>query len=337
MSPAPTISVLLPVHNAGAFLAPALASLEGQTCREFEVVAVDDGSTDGSGEELLAAANRWSWLRVVRQPCGGIAAALNRAIAESRGEFLARMDADDIAHPNRLDRQLRFLRSHPEVGVCGTWFRVFGHGAPVVVPTPVEDDAIRARLIFACPFAHPTVMMRRSVLEQLATVPYDPAALDCEDYDLWVRLAGQTRFHNLPEPLLDYRMHPHQVTNRSPQARFARVQRLRGVLLERIGLRTAAIDEAAHGACGLDTAPSDLPLPRISAWLQTLRAAIPAAGWCSPRAIQHECSEAWWRVVQHSAAQPGAIRHYLGSPLTPKYPRSLWRALRLARQRAAAP
>ena len=228
--PAPLISVLLPVRDGGEYLPEALASLETQTCRDFEVVAVDDGSTDGTSDRLLAWAKRDARIRVVKQDHQGVTVALNKAIEHSQGRFLARMDADDIALPHRFERQLQALADDPRVGVCGTWVKVFGVLGRHTWRYPVSDDGIRARLMFDCPLAHPSVMIRREALDGMQPV-YRTEYRRAQDYDLWERLRTSCRFRNVPTPLLAYRIHPLQATVTDEAEMFASAARVRKRLL----------------------------------------------------------------------------------------------------------
>src|SRR5881397_1627452 len=118
------VSVLLPVRNAGPYLAASLASLWRQTLADFEVVAVDDGSTDGSGDELERDARREPRLRVLHQPASGLPAALNAGLAVARGRWIARHDADDLSHRRRLELQCAFLAAHRRMGVVGCRVRI---------------------------------------------------------------------------------------------------------------------------------------------------------------------------------------------------------------------
>lgn len=331
----PKISVLLPVHNARSFLEQTLRSLAAQTLRDFEVVAVDDGSADGSGDILDTFARTHDWLRVFRQDCTGVAGALNRAFAESHGAWLARIDADDLAAPERLAKQAEFLDDHPEIGVCGSFFRTFGAAGSHVVRVPETDDAIRARLVFGSAFAHPAVMMRRETL-RVVHGPYDPRHVGAEDYDLWLRLAGHTRFGNLPQVLLQYRTHSAQVTRRDPTARNAVIASLWRDLWRRLRVDCADGADRAHLASSFEQwIGAPLKTGEVHAWLMRLRSAVPAAGWCGQPAFERELTEAWWRAIRRTDASERRAAAYLRSPLVRPTPRNLWRALRLVRQPAA--
>jgi len=323
----PQVSVLLPVYNAGGHLAAALRSLAAQRGVRFEVVAIDDGSSDGSGEALRAASREHAWLRVLGQERRGVARALNRAIAESRAPLLARMDADDIAAPDRLRVQRDFLARETEVGVCGSAFRLLGE-ARGVVRVPMTDAAIRARLVFGSAFAHPAVMLRRNLL--IDESAYDPADEGFEDYALWLRLAARTRFCNLRQALLGYRVHAGQVTARRDAGRTARLERLRLTLLERCGLEMSEAERRAHEATGFEANANAAPLPTIGTWLERLAIELPRAGWCETAPLQRECGEAWWRCNRTRAGGAAAAWRYWCQPIASRSPRSAWRALRLA-------
>jgi glycosyltransferase involved in cell wall biosynthesis len=196
----PRVSVVLPVRDGAAHVAAAVESILGQTLADLELLVVDDGSTDATPAVLAGV--RDARCRVLTVAAAGTAAALNHGIAHARGPLIARMDADDVALPERLARQLAFLERHADVGVLGTGWREQGPGGDVVevAPPPADDAAIRRVLPRRNPMAHPTVVMRRAAGDAVGW--YDARLPVVQDYDLWLRLASRTRFANLPEPLL---------------------------------------------------------------------------------------------------------------------------------------
>ncbi|XZG70804.1 glycosyltransferase family 2 protein [Chitinibacteraceae bacterium HSL-7] len=210
----PRISVLLPVYNGARYLEAALSSVFAQSCSDFELIVIDDGSTDET--PLLLARVKDPRLSVIRQDNRGIVAALNAGLAAARGSYLARMDADDEILPQRLATQLRFLEGHPDVVVCGMQVERFG-AATGRIALPASDAACRARLLFGSCFVHPAVMMRGDVV-RTHSVRYRADALYAEDYRMWLDLAGLGKLVNLDEVGLRYRVHSGQTGQEKRQA-----------------------------------------------------------------------------------------------------------------------
>lgn len=218
----PALSVLLPVRNEAHHLPAALASLFRQTLTGWELVIVDDGSTDGTAAILTEAARGDFRIRVLRRPAEGVVAALNAGLSLCRAPLVARMDGDDICHPRRLEAQVAWMNEHPETAVLGCAVRHF--------PRPclqggmrayegwqnalLSDEEIRRDLFVESPFAHPSVVFRRDVV--LEAGGYRDAGW-AEDYDLWLRLAAAgARFARLPEVLLFWRDRPQRLTRTAP-------------------------------------------------------------------------------------------------------------------------
>jgi glycosyltransferase involved in cell wall biosynthesis len=222
----PTISVLLPFRNATDTLGRALLGLLGLPDASLEVLAIDDGSSDGGWERVQTWARRDPRLRLVSGTERGLVAALNLGIAQARGRFVARMDADDIAHPFRLRKQSDLLLRDPSIGVVATRVRAFadqgavGEGLLRYIAWQnglLSPEDHRRELFVEAPICHPTAMIRR---EHLARVGGYRETEGPEDYDLWLRLdAAGVRFAKLPEVLLAWRHDPDRTTFRD--ARYA--------------------------------------------------------------------------------------------------------------------
>jgi glycosyltransferase involved in cell wall biosynthesis len=241
----PAISVLLPVRDAVPWLRASLASLWRQTFRDFEVIAVDDGSLDGSGEWLERAAEVESRLRVFRTARLGLPAALNLALAHARGAWNARHDADDLSHRSRLELQHAFLAAHPRVSVVGCRVRLFpaaevGAGMRRWAEWHnrlLTHEAMARELLIDSPLAHGSAMMRRDALTRAGGWKEHGWP---EDLDLWVRLnASGARFAKLPQTLYAWRQHPGSATRRDPRYRRERFLDLRHAALEQSLLRGA--------------------------------------------------------------------------------------------------
>ncbi len=219
MEKIPIISVHMSVYNQKRYIAVAVESILAQTYRDFEFVIIDDGSSDGSTEILERFAAQDPRIRLVSRPNTGIGPARNEALGLSRGEFVAVMDSDDIALPHRFQRQVDFLREHPEIVAAGSWVEwIDPEGNPLCDYHPPEThDEIdrrhleeRAHLI-----CHPASMIRTESLRKIGG--YRPEL--AHDFDLWLRLAEVGRLANMPEVLLKYRLHPKSFA-RTNQSQF---------------------------------------------------------------------------------------------------------------------
>jgi hypothetical protein len=202
----PRVSVVLPVRDAERYVRDAVESVLAQSLGEFELIAVDDGSTDGSLDVLRSFDD--PRVRVLERGAAGLTATLRAGCAAATGEYIARMDADDVALPGRLAAQVRALDADPGLAVCGGAVVMLDeHGARgSIVRFPEADGAIRRALPHYNCFAHPAVTMRRSAYEAVGGY----RLVNGEDYDLWLRLAEGFRLANLADPVLLYRHHPAQ-------------------------------------------------------------------------------------------------------------------------------
>jgi glycosyltransferase involved in cell wall biosynthesis len=220
---APRISVLLPCRNAAATLDEAVESILQQTLGELEVLAVDDGSTDGSAERLDRWASADARLRVLRLPPRGLIEALNAGLAECRAPLVARMDADDRSHPERLAEQAALLEARPDLAAVGCLVEAFppeavGPGFSLYLEWLnglTSPEAIAREIYVESPLVHPSVVMRRSWCERVGG--YQEHGWP-EDYDLWLRLhAAGGRFAKVPRVLFYWREHAGRLTHASPR------------------------------------------------------------------------------------------------------------------------
>lgn len=227
------VSVLMPVFNNESTVKEAIYSILNQTMSEFELIVVDDGSTDRSVEEISAI--RDGRLRLLRNPGKGLAVALNHGLREARGGFIVRMDADDRSVPIRLERQIGFLTNNPSVDLCGTHVRTFGAVEEELL-MPENHPEIAATLLFGTPFVHPTVAFRRSVPDE--GFFYNEDFELAQDYELWARVVPRFRCANLPEFLLEMRRRgEHQEGSRYRERQKCYANKARSVLLDGLGVR----------------------------------------------------------------------------------------------------
>jgi glycosyltransferase involved in cell wall biosynthesis len=206
----PRVTVLMSVYNGEQYLAEAVNSLLDQTFTDFEFVVIDDGSTDGTRDMLRCYTD--PRIRVFEQSNIGLTRSLNRGISLARGQYIARMDHDDLSMPDRLARQVSFLDAYPEVGIVGTACRIRDEikGLEWEPPVHTSDEELRRNLVRGNPFIHTSVMMRKALLDMAGG--YDESYSFAQDYALWIQLAPHTKMANLPEVLVVHREHWGTVT-----------------------------------------------------------------------------------------------------------------------------
>lgn len=201
------VTVIMSALNDSSTVADAVESIRGQSYKEWRLIAVDDGSTDATGRILDEFATQDERIEVIHHAANaGLGSSLNEALSLARGELIARMDGDDISHPERFSRQVSFLAANPEIHVVGTAAELMDSGGQSVgVFTPeCEHDSIVGSMFRKTPFVHPSVMARREFFSMLGG--YDERLKRGQDFDLWVRGGRHFRYANLPEALIRYRI-----------------------------------------------------------------------------------------------------------------------------------
>lgn len=220
----PPLSVAMSVYNGERFLAPAIESILAQTFGDYEFLILDDGSTDATPQILRDYAQRDARIRPIIRENRGLVASLNQLLQEARAPLVARMDADDICHPDRFAHQIAYLASNPDYGVVGSWSEDIDEQDrrwPIEgADHPITHDEFLHNIRFGGPLlVHPAVMYRRELV--LAQGGYHKAFLHCEDLDLWLRLASATKIANVPVRLIRYRHYEGQVSKK-----YATVQQI---------------------------------------------------------------------------------------------------------------
>ena len=213
MNPSPAISVVLPVYNAEAYVREAVESILAQTFTDFELIAINDGSTDDSGAILRELAARDTRIVLIERPNGGLVSALNDGIESARAGLIARMDADDVAMPERFALQHARMAQEPELAVLGSFFNIIDKDGSIIRlydDLPLTPAAARSA-VGGFLVAHPAVMMRRDAV--LKAGGYRKAFCHAEDYELWLRMSDLGyAIANLPRPLLNWREHGDNVS-----------------------------------------------------------------------------------------------------------------------------
>ncbi len=219
----PKIGVLMPVHNASKYLAQAIESILKQSFTDFEFIIINDGSTDSS-LEIIKSFNDPRIIIANNKKNLGLIVTLNKGLKMVRGKYVARMDADDFSYPDRLASQVEFLDKHSEVGICGTWFKIMGTSR--IIKHYVDHKNIQLQLFHDTAFGHPTIMMRKNVLEA-NKLEYDYDFKHSEDYELWTRMERVTKMANIPQVLFEYRQHEDSVCSKNGFLQEKNVNRVR--------------------------------------------------------------------------------------------------------------
>jgi glycosyltransferase involved in cell wall biosynthesis len=310
---APAVSVLMPVFNGENHMREAIESILGQSYSDFELLVVDDHSTDSTGDILREYCGRDARIRAVRnQEAKGTVGALNTGLGLARGEYLARMDADDISLPTRLEKQHAFLEKHHDISVCGTNMELFG-AQQFVWRLPPEHEAIRAGLIFTPFIAHATVMMRRTALEE-NHYRYDPEYGYAEDYELWSRLSQRYRFANLPDVLYRYRKYDADSGPLREEIRSRSAQRVRLRLLGALGIVPSPEESELHRQIGdYCYRPTKDLVRRANRWLDKILEANERSRVFDPPALRIHVEERRAEIQGATPIRTSAIRAFARS------------------------
>jgi glycosyltransferase involved in cell wall biosynthesis len=249
----PLVSVLLPFRNPGVYFAPAVESILCQTLSDFELLLLDDGSTDDSPNFAETVGARDSRIRHIRAESSiGLSAQLNKGIELARGRYLARMDADDISMPQRFEKQVALLQREPSIGICGTIAQEFsdrGMGHRWILPQ-LSDDVF-CLMFLRCCFNHPSVMIRASCLLENG-LRYDESYIVAQDYALWYQLLKLTGGYNIQEPLLHYRRFPEQLSQAASPRKLTEVEMLRRQIRHDLGISESEVHSRLHAAIASD-------------------------------------------------------------------------------------
>lgn len=330
MTARPRVTVLMPVYNATAYLKDAVASVLRQTYADFELLIIDDGSTD-NGPVILETFTD-PRIRLIRNRNNqGLIATLNEGLEQATGQdYLARMDADDVCLPDRLERQVRFMDENPSVGLCGSWLESFGTADPQLWSPPVDDAGIRCSLLFESVIYHPTVLFRKTLLDD-AAVRYAPDYPHAEDYELWTRLMDQFRFANIDQVLLRYRLHADSVGAREASTQQRSADRVRQHCLRRLGIDPTEAELALHSAIARwRVPPRGETLQQAHDWLVRLIETNRTTGVFPPDAFSLIVAQRWFQTCFNAtAAGVAAYRQFSCSALGSRFPLTLRQRLLL--------
>lgn len=197
------VSVIIPAYNVERYIGTCLRSMLDQTYVHQEILVVNDAATDNTLSVIKSFTD--PRIRIIENETNlGLAASVNKAIQQAKGLYIARMDADDVAHPQRLQKQVEFLEQHADVSIVGTAMQSIGY-SNYLHEFPETHEACKPHLLFNVCFGHPSVLVRKSVFDNPENLYHEDLRQYSEEYELWCRLVDKIRFANLPEALLEYR------------------------------------------------------------------------------------------------------------------------------------
>jgi glycosyltransferase involved in cell wall biosynthesis len=213
----PLVTVLMPIYNGADYVEEAIESVQKSTFRDFELVLVNDGSSDESGDICRAMAKKYNNIRLFTfRKNRGLVHALNFGVSKARGTYLCRLNQDDRMVPKRIATQVEFLDTHPEVVVVGSWIKLLHVGGPnpheEIIRYLEKDEDLRKVWFILSPFSDPSVMYRKEVAVKLGG--YDPDFFIAEDTQMWIRMATVGKLANIPKPLVEVRHHADATTVR---------------------------------------------------------------------------------------------------------------------------
>lgn len=311
----PLVSVILPVYNGAAFLRESIDSILSQTYRNLELVIIDDASVDRSLDVISSYSDKR--IRIIRHDANaGLIATLNEGLQLAKGHYIARMDADDISHPDRLKLQVEFMEAQPGVALLGTQISIIGKSLPKRENISGKG-LVKAALLFSCIIPHPTVMLRSELVRKY-NWRYDTSHFHCEDFGLWNTIAQSYDVDMLPEILLKYRSHPGQVSVVYNDIQRNGLHLIRMDNLKRLGVDFNDREEKTfRKLMDLDFAPDENFLQDSERILLCISAANQKMGYV-PVSDMNRIIGKWWYNLIGSVQKFGFISadHVMKSPLS---------------------
>lgn len=316
----PLVSILMPCYNVEKYVEKALLSILNQTYPTIEVIVVNDCSTDTTGQILDRLAQKDSRINIVTNEKNlKLIKTLNKGVDLCAGEYIARMDADDIAHPTRIEKEVAFLENNKDHDIVSTQFWAFKSDKPNkkdLHHNPEKDEDLRAYMLFKSGICHPAVMIRKSLFTELG-LKFEAEYLHVEDYALWSQAIYKTKIGNLKEALLDYRVHPHQVSVQNEQLQIENKKRVFKIHCNHLGLPTTPeyIDIYASVA---ECMPKDYSLSYIDQCEQFMLSIIQLNNekpFCNGVYLEQMLSLHWLRLCANAQLGITVLKKLKSSPL----------------------
>jgi len=319
----PKVTVFIPVYNREKYVGEAIESILAQTFSDFEILLVDDGSTDHSVDKIRSFSDPRIRL-VFNEGNLGIPKTRNKGVELARGQYMAMLDSDDRAYPERLEKQVAFLETHPEYAQVGSWCRMMdaqGRVLKKIKRQPELPDDIHAQFLFRCAMSNRSIMARTAILQEYG---YRNDFPRCQDYELHVRLAKKYKLGNLPECLVYGRIHPQQITGQTPGLGDAKKQEIISEQLKELGVTFSLDDLHPHLTLSRMRKSHFIPdadyLDWARDWLLRLQQANTQSRRYADPAFSRALSEKWLQACWTARSKMGwAIWKYFFSSSLSKY------------------
>lgn len=315
MTVPPIISVVMPVYNAEKYLNEAIDSILSQTFTDFEFIIINDGSSDGSEAIILSYDDER--IRYIKNNENlQIVKSLNKGITLAKGQYIARMDADDVSLPERLEKQLAFMGKNANIDACGTWMGIIGESNHVW-SYPEKHEEIKAQLLFNTPMSHPTLLFKKSFFDDFL---YKDVSNKAEDYYLWCESIDSKVFANIPNVLYLYRFHLNQTCNTDRDIQVSVANDVRIKMLKRLGLAPTASDMKVHIDFSLlKWVKADNE--KLAKWFDALVKSNQVSQYLDENALKKVISAFWWKRHRANKAQGWPVFFSLISCKYHKYDR----------------
>ncbi len=243
----PKVTILMPVYNGSNYLRDAIQSILNQSFGNFEFLIIEDGSIDNSVEVIKSFDD--PRIKVLSNKKNfGLVYSLNRGLENANGKYVARMDCDDVSLPNRIQEQITFMDKNTDIGVCGTWIETLEEDGGYINKYLTDPDDIKASLLFNTSLAHPSIIIRRSVLEDNKLKYDDNHKFYYEDYGLWIKLSKVTKLSNIPKVLLQYRVHKKSFSHTFSEENISGAIELRKIQLIDLGINPSENEIFLHNS-----------------------------------------------------------------------------------------
>ena len=311
------ITVLLPVYNGEKYLRAAMDSILNQTFRNFELLVINDGSTDTSEQIILSYKDER--IRYVKNEKNiRLIATLNKGMELATGKYIARMDADDVCVQQRLQVQLDFMEKNPEVAICGSWFNIIGDEERVVKYLPGHNQ-IMLKMFYQCHFCHPSVIWRQEMIKTFDH-KFDATFLHAEDYDFFVRVGERYKLANIQQVLLHYRHHEMSISSANVSTQADNSILIKKYLFGKLGMDASEDEIELFGKISQhEYLQTPAFVDSVKSLLEKMVAANEKTGFLEKAFFRQALGEMWF----HTCYNAGAMKIFYSSPLAGYYPLSI--------------